>query len=500
MKSTLIRLFIFFHTITIASSSASGQVLQDSIYTKAEIIEDLDFLKGTLKAVHPALYEYQTEEEVDALFVKAKNQVKEQMTDWDMLNLIGPIAKNIGCGHTSVAKVSTKVERKIMKKNKIYSLDTVRFLPFEGKLIDNQFFVGNSYDSTLSSTLEIKAIDNHAPSELWAKMQTYPPVSEDGVSDRLLSYYAKRGILNNVYRYYYPVGDSIQLTIKKNNHDSTYFAKTYGHTSLPSIAEKSYDEEEWQKVDLGKTSLRAKSLFLYEHSTNKGVLLLALSSFEDNATKRINKAFEYITTRHTKALILDLRGNLGGSVKTVATLLSKTISKPHAQRMSKRKIPKVFRKNCYKEFFIVQILKSIMISSFYKKRKVDKKTYLYKTFAPAKEYHYKGELMVLIDGGSFSGSSLYSSIIQNDKRATFFGEETGGAKDVTNGAIYYYPKLPNSRCSIRIPRYRIDHQLTAENKGRGVIPDYEVKETVESFKNGVDLVLKKVLEVVGEEK
>ena len=102
----------------------------------------------------------------------------------------------------------------------------------------------------------------------------------------------------------------------------------------------------------------------------------------------------------------------------------------------------------------------------------------------------------VLQDSSFSGSSMYASIIQNDNRATFFGEETGGAKDVTNGATYYYPKLPNSRCSIRIPQYRIDHQTKEGNKGRGVIPDYEVKETVESFKNGEDLVLKKVMEVI----
>lgn len=500
MKSILTRLFILFCTITMAANSASGQVLQDSVYTKAEIIEDLDFLKGALKAVHPALYEYQTEEEVDALFAKAKNQVKERMTDWDMLNLIGPIAKNIGCGHTSVAKVSTKAERKIMKKNKLNSLDTVRFLPFEGKIIDNQFFVGNSYDSTLLSTLEITAIDNHEPSELWEKMQTYPPVSEDGVSNRLLNHYAKTGILKHVYRYYYPVGDSIQLTIKKNNRDSTYFTKTYNYKGLPSFPRQNYNQEEWQKIALGKEKAWAQGIQLYKHATKKGVMLLSLDSFKDGYAKRINKAFELVALHRTKTLILDLRGNLGGNMKTMTTLLAKTLSKPHAIRMSKKEFPKAYRKNSHNGFFLAPVIRGLNFFFFYKKRKINNKTYLYKTFKPAKEHLYKGDFMVLIDGGSFSAASLYAAIIQNDNRATFFGEETGGAKDVNNAAIFYFPKLPNSRCSFRIPRYRMDHQLTAENKGRGVMPDYEVKETVESFKKGEDLVLQKVMEVIGEEK
>ena len=71
---------------------------------------------------------------------------------------------------------------------------------------------------------------------------------------------------------------------------------------------------------------------------------------------------------------------------------------------------------------------------------------------------------------------------------------------MTNGATYFNVKFPNSRCIVRIPEYRINHQIKLIEKGRGVIPNYEIKETVESYMNGEDLVLEKVLEVIGQSK
>jgi C-terminal processing protease CtpA/Prc len=43
------------------------------------------------------------------------------------------------------------------------------------------------------------------------------------------------------------------------------------------------------------------------------------------------------------------------------------------------------------------------------------------------ENHFDGRLYVLIDGGSFSASADFSATVDVYKRATFIGEETGGA-------------------------------------------------------------------------
>jgi C-terminal processing protease CtpA/Prc len=47
---------------------------------------------------------------------------------------------------------------------------------------------------------------------------------------------------------------------------------------------------------------------------------------------------------------------------------------------------------------------------------------------------FKGKIYVMINGGSFSASSLISSNLKL-KRVTFVGEETGGA---FNGTVWIY--------------------------------------------------------------
>lgn len=57
---------------------------------------------------------------------------------------------------------------------------------------------------------------------------------------------------------------------------------------------------------------------------------------------------------------------------------------------------------------------------------------------------FHGKVFVLINGGSFSASSIITAKLKNDKRATLVGEETGGANDGTVAGFYSYQKLPNS--------------------------------------------------------
>jgi C-terminal processing protease CtpA/Prc len=48
---------------------------------------------------------------------------------------------------------------------------------------------------------------------------------------------------------------------------------------------------------------------------------------------------------------------------------------------------------------------------------------------------FKGKVYVMINRGSFSASSVISSNLKGSKRATFVGEETGGAYNGTVAGI-----------------------------------------------------------------
>jgi C-terminal processing protease CtpA/Prc len=58
------------------------------------------------------------------------------------------------------------------------------------------------------------------------------------------------------------------------------------------------------------------------------------------------------------------------------------------------------------------------------------------------------ESFVLINGSSFSASSILTSKLKNDKKAVLVGEETGGANDGTVAGFYSFQTLliPRSIC------------------------------------------------------
>ena len=98
-------------------------------------------------------------------------------------------------------------------------------------------------------------------------------------------------------------------------------------------------------------------------------------------------------------------------------------------------------------------------------------------------------MYVLINGNSFSASSLISTHLKATKRAVFVGEETGGAYNGTVAGIYKIYELPNSKLKIRMGLMHVDTPYKQTPDGYGVKPDVVVTPSLE------DLILKKDTEL-----
>ena len=90
---------------------------------------------------------------------------------------------------------------------------------------------------------------------------------------------------------------------------------------------------------------------------------------------------------------------------------------------------------------------------------------------------FKGQLYVLINGGSFSNSGIVSSALQHYNRAIFIGEESGGNKNI----IAAYEKsivLPNTRIKVDVPTRQFEIRERAKNTGHGTIPNTIIKPSI----------------------
>lgn len=99
---------------------------------------------------------------------------------------------------------------------------------------------------------------------------------------------------------------------------------------------------------------------------------------------------------------------------------------------------------------------------------------------------FKGKIYVLINGMSFSASSIISSNLKGSKRATFVGEETGGAYNGTVAGFMPLIKLPNSELKVRIGLMLIAPHYKTEIIGRGIFPDVPIIPTLQDRINGND--------------
>lgn len=498
IKILVIAIFCVFYSIIPSHS----QKFQDSIYTANQLKSDLVILKDALTSIHPSLYAYQTPEQLAEKFTKVDAALKDGMTDLDFLNLISSITKTIGCGHTTPYRKYSKVEKKRLKKLAPEKQDTFNYLPFRGRFIANRLFVGESFDSLLSPTTEILSIDNHPIAELKQKTFDFPGFSEDGQGERLSQFYGKIGLLRVIYSIYYPVKDSVELMLKLPEGEISRKFKTKKYYEFKSEREL-LDTTQWNlKFRKGEVKKKYRRMFnsidFYEHLDRQDIALLSIKAFDGSFKSGYDLVFDYLKAQDTKHLIIDLRGNLGGSIEAVIKLLSQTLTQPHTYTIFKRKIPADVEKLRYKESFLRPFFRKRFFKKKYKERQEEGQTVLARTIKPATENHFDGQVYVLTDGGSFSSSSIFSAILKNEKKALFFGEETGGAAQHTNAVAYFEPKLNHSRLTLRIPRYRINHHVKEGKKGRGVRPDYEIKETITTFLNGEDKCLEKVLSLIEE--
>ena len=140
---------------------------------------------------------------------------------------------------------------------------------------------------------------------------------------------------------------------------------------------------------------------------------------------------------------------------------------------------------------------------YFKTRKEASGTYLsnrHSKQSNLKLNNFKGKIYVLINGGSYSASSIISSNLKSTQRAFFVGEETGGTYNGTVAAQWALVELPNSKVELNIGLGVVSATGKTEIVGRGIFPDKEILPTLEDRKNNIDPELNWILEDIRREK
>jgi C-terminal processing protease CtpA/Prc len=119
---------------------------------------------------------------------------------------------------------------------------------------------------------------------------------------------------------------------------------------------------------------------------------------------------------------------------------------------------------------------------------------------PKRRNNYTGELYLLVDGGTFSGATVISSVLKHTRGATIIGTETGGVEHQVNAVRRFLIALPKTKILISLPfiQYQFDLPYSEDSQyGRGVQPDvivpFDVQNILVERKN---VALHKAIEII----
>ena len=87
---------------------------------------------------------------------------------------------------------------------------------------------------------------------------------------------------------------------------------------------------------------------------------------------------------------------------------------------------------------------------------------------------YRGRLVVLAGGYTFSGGAELASMLRHARRGVFVGEEVGGADDGNTSGYTWRITLPNSGLRLGVPLLQFRMNWPGTPGGRGVMPDCSI--------------------------
>lgn len=459
-----------------------------------QVLEDYTIFKEILINGHPSLYEYTSQTTWDSIFSEFELKgIRKVVTSNDLFKSISSVADNVKDGHLNILHP------------KIDTLPTM--FPVLVKLIGGKLYTDTD-DFGIPLGSEIMSIDSKSSQTILKDLLKYAPSDGYNLTKKYRQIEKEFGILH-----YYEYGNRESYSVKYMTPD--------GETKTIEIAPKSFESignrypnrnshfaeyhQDANRMEYFKTRIAEKWPFLYYiDSINTAVLTVNSFGLDPKEFKsKLIDLFKEIKKKKAKNLIIDIRQNIGGHRINAINLYAFLTDEPFKQRISESAITNVLpheenvihTMSDYSEFFEMY---------FSSAKEENERWVLTEDHAQAEmipyKKTYKGKVYVLIGGNTFSAASAFALSTKNDKNITLVGEETGGGYYFHTAQYSTLYELPNSKIMVRMPFVKIDKYVLDNSipKGSGILPDIEVRLTVQDLIKGRDSQLDSVVKRINE--
>jgi hypothetical protein len=384
--------------------------------------------------------------------IRGCNSIPDSLTEREFYKAITIISSIIKDGHTIILPGS--------KITDFYN-ENGKFLPYHFVILNGKLYIDMNYtnDNSIQDGSEIMGIDNVDAVEIIKQL------SDRQVRDGDNKTYPE-WILSNYFRQYYGFifghPETYNISFKTNDKINTQTINALSRDSIYYYRAKKYPGRIFSNLPNEGIKLKIDNEHHYALLTIKDFHNDILKkTYKQNFEKTIRSCFEQINDNKTENLIIDLRNNQGGDIENGVYLLSYLLEKP---------------------FSVVQ--EYFCVNDFELKHCNGPSLGLHEP----KPNNFKGRLYVLINGGSFSNSAIVSSCLQENNRAIFVGQETGGNPSVIEG-FTEEKELPNTKISIQVPTKQFVITDKSRNTGRGIMPTIPVVPKLTDILTGNDTEL-----------
>ena len=474
------------HLEAMAQPTAPAAYSPTQRYEVTQLQSDFAYLRRALEEVHPGLYWYTPKDSLDRAFARTAAALTHPMTEPEYWQLLQTLVGRVHCGHT---RVQHSAAYKAWVRRQPYP-----YLPFTVAVRHDRLFIAENQSTApeLQPGTELLAIDGHPTAEVLPRLRSL--ISADGYGTGFQDKELEAGFFDSYYWSFYEAKPTYPLLMRDSTGQQRQLtplprpAKPRPLASMP--APLTAAQERTRRLD------RLRSVRYPAELPATAILRIREFSYDELEDYKLfhRQLFADLAKRHTKQLIIDLRGNAGGNQEISVDIMKYLMKSEfilNKSALAPVLMPYFSQPDSTKPaYFNPASVKRLLDGTI---------SFANPDIGPQQPYrgrYFRGKVVVLTDGGTFSAASNFTASLRAQRRITVIGQETGGAEAGCNGGTISELELPATHLVLLLPHFRILTACPQPQLGRGVRPDIEVVPTPQQVAARTDAVLSQLPQLV----
>lgn len=451
----------------------------------AQARADIALMRRALETIHPGLYRRTPKTDLDRALAELERSVDAPLSDVDLYARLSPVLAMIRCSHTKADQPETIAA---------WRRDQASHLPFRFRIIEGRMLVVSSdpAQAAVPRGAEILEINGQPIAQLIATLGA--SVAIDGFTEpsRAAALADDSDLMGAGFDHFYPYvyGFPARFELKLRDDDASP-ARTL---TLAPISFRA-----WTRLDADGRPYRSDfadsvSWRMLEHDVG----ILRIDTFVNyrkpaDASALYARALGELRAAGARRLIIDLRGNGGGSNDAALALIDALSVAPYVYQRAARyravrygDLPAHISSWGDREALFNPPLERFTPTA-------DGQFDLRPQFAPdilqerkPAAQAFDGPVTVLIGPANASGATMTVARLHDMGRVRLVGEPAGGSADGPTAGTIFNVKLPESGISVRVPVVFNLMNVRSFDRDGGVQPDLLVRQTAADFRAGID--------------